>query len=214
MARTMKAVSDYGKKYMLDVEGTHFRLVATKEFWCGDYFVERGSKGGLVDSPDNLSQDGSCWITKDACVYGNARIEGDALITDRAIVCADAIVRGKSIISDDCQVCGKSIVDGDSVVAGSIELVNAKLGKDFGEDCKWTDDEGRLISDAYVEYNPRLGRFHVNNYSQPNHLIVNIKTVVIDGKDKREDETEEQYRKRKVKEHKNTYVEFCRIVGK
>ena len=106
MARKKKAVSDYGKKYMLEREGTHFRLVATKEFWCGDYFVMRGSKGGLVDSPDNLSQDGSCWVTKDACVYGNARIDGDAMIADRAIVCADAIVRGKSIIRDDCQVCG------------------------------------------------------------------------------------------------------------
>ena len=139
---------------------------------------------------------------------------GDALITDKAIVCADAVVMDNAVIRDDCQVCGKSIIRGNAVVAGSIELVNAKLGKDFGEDCKWTDDEGRLIPDAYVEYNPRLGRFHVNNYSQPNHLIVNIKTVVIDSKDKREDETEEQYRKRKVKEHKNTYVEFCRIVGK
>ena len=43
----------------------------------------------------------------------------------------------------------------DTTLDEQIELVNAKLGKDFGEDCKWTDDEGRLISDAYVEYNPR-----------------------------------------------------------
>ena len=195
MTRTIKAVSDYGKKYMLDLDGPHFRLVATKEFWCGDYFVKRGSKGGLVDSPDNLSQDGSCWITKDACVYGNARIEGDALITDRAIVCADAIVRGKSIISDDCQVCGKSIVDGDSVVAGSIELVGVKL------------------DGAMIKFCAKNGKLHINKYNQPNDLIIGIKTVVYKGMDKRNNESEDDYMNRKFKEHENTYKEYCRIVG-
>lgn len=209
-----KKVEENTPKFTVKREGCHFRLVALREFWCHDKYIKKGAQGGLIDNELNLSQEGSCWITKDACVYGKARVCGDALITDQAIVCADAVVMDNAVIRDDCQVCGKSIIRGNAVVAGAIELVNAKLGKDFGEDCKWTDDEGRLIPDAYVEYNPRLGRFHVNNYSQPNDLIVNIKTVVIDGKDKREDETEEQYRKRKVKEHKNTYVEFCRIVGK
>lgn len=196
MAKTNKVVSDYGKKYMLERDGAHFRLVATKEFWCGDYFVNRGSNGGLVDSPDNLSQDGSCWITKDACVYGNARIEGDALINDRAIVCADAIVRGKSIISDDCQVCGKSIVEGDSVVAGSIELVGVKL------------------DGAMIKFCTKNGKIHINKYNQPNDLIIEIKTVVYGGKNKRKNESEDDYMKRKFNEHENTYKEYCRIVGK
>ena len=195
MTKTKKVISDYGKKYILDRDGARFRLVATKEFWCGDYFVKRGSNGGMVDSPDNLSQDGSCWITKDACVYGNARIEDDALINDRAIVCADAIVRGKSIISDDCQVCGKSIVEGASVVAGSIELVGVKL------------------DGAMIKFCTKSGKLHINKYNQPNDLIIGIKTVVYDGKDKRENESEDDYRKRKFKEHENTYREYCRIVG-
>ena len=166
MARAKKTVAEDKQacqKYMLEREGTHFRLVAAKEFWCGDYFVKRGSKGGLVDSPDNLSQDGSCWITKDACVYGKARIEGDALINDRAIVCADAIVRGKSIISDDCQVCGKSIVDGGSVIAGSIELVGVKL------------------DGAMIKFCTKNGKLHINKYNQPNDLVIGIKTVACDG---------------------------------
>lgn len=199
MPRAKKIVAEDRQacqKYVLEREGAHFRLVAAKEFWCGDYFVKRGSKGGLVDSPDNLSQDDSCWITKDACVYGNAHIEGDALITDRAIVCADAIVRGKSIISDDCQVCGKSIVDGGSVVAGSIELVGVKL------------------DGAIIDFRAKNGKLHINKYNQPNDLIIGIKTVVYSGKDKRENESEEDYRKRKLKEHENTYKEYCRIVGK
>ena len=209
-----KKVEEHMPKFTVKREGCHFRLVALREFSCHDKYIKKGAQGGLVDNELNLSQEGSCWITKDACVYGNARVYGDALITDKAIVCADAVVMDNAVIRDDCQVCGKSIIRGNSVVAGAVELVNAKLGKDFGEDCKWTDDKGRLIPDAYVKYNPRLGRFHVNNYSQPNDLIVNIKTVVIDGKDKRKNESKDDYMKRKFKEHENTYKEYCRIVGK
>ena len=149
-----------------------------------------------MNQPVILSQDGSCCIAEDACAYGNSRIEDDALINDRAIVCADAIVRGKSIISDDCQVCGKSIVDGDSVVAGSIELVGVKL------------------NGAIIDFRAKNGKLHINKYNQPNDLIIGIKTVVYDGKDKRDNESEEDYRKRKLNEHENTYMEYCRIVGK
>ena len=199
MARAKKTVAEDKQacqKYMLEREGTHFRLVATKEFWCGDYFVKRGSKGGLIDSELNLSCDGTCWITEDACVYGDASVVENALITGRAIVCGKAVVGGDAIIEGDSQVCGRSRVFGGAIIGGSVELVN-------------TDIDGSII-----KYNPKAGTIHINKYNRPHDLVIKIKTVVIDGKDKREDETEEQYRKRKVKEHKNTYVEFCRIVGK
>ena len=199
MARVKKTVAEDKQacqKYMLEREGTHFRLVATKEFWCGDYFVKRGSKGGLIDSELNLSCDGTCWITEDACVYGDASVVENALITGRAIVCGNAVVGGDAIIEGDSQVCGRSRVFGGAIIGGSVELVN-------------TDIDGSII-----KYNPKAGTIHINKYNRPHDLVIKIKTVVIDGKDKREDETEEQYRKRKVKEHKNTYMEYCRIVGK
>ena len=199
MARVKKTVAEDKQacqKYMLEREGTHFRLVATKEFWCGDYFVKRGSKGGLIDSELNLSCYGTCWITEDACVYGDASVVENALITGRAIVCGKAVVGGDAIIEGDSQVCGRSRVFGGAIIGGSVELVN-------------TDIDGSII-----KYNPKAGTIHINKYNRPHDLVIKIKTVVIDGKDKREDETEEQYRKRKVKEHKNTYMEYCRIVGK
>ena len=199
MSRAKKTVAEDKQacqKYMLEREGTHFRLVAAKEFWCGDYFVKRGSRGGLIDSELNLSCDGTCWITEDACVYGDASVVENALITGRAIVCGKAVVGGDAIIEGDSQVCGRSRVFGGAIIGGSVELVN-------------TDIDGSII-----KYNPNAGMIHINKYNRPHDLVIKIKTVVIDGKDKREDETEEQYRKRKVKEHKNTYVEFCRIVGK
>lgn len=67
------------KKYELlkddtiDCEGiTLYRIRALKEF--GD--VKAGDIGGYVESEDNLSHDGDCWIYDDAMVYANARIFG------------------------------------------------------------------------------------------------------------------------------------------
>ena len=188
MPRAKKTVAEDKQacqKYVLEREGAHFRLVAAKEFWCGDCFVKRGSKGGLVDSELNLSCDGTCWITEDACVYGDASVVENALVTGSAIVCGKAVVGGSAIIEDDSQVCGRSRVFGCAVIGGSVELVN-------------TDIDGSII-----EYRPKAGTIHINKYNRPRDLVIKINTVVCDGKDER-----------KSKEHENTYREYCRIVGK
>ena len=188
MARAKKTVAEDKQacqKYILEREGAHFRLVAAKEFWCGDYFVKRGSRGGLIDSELNLSCDGTCWITEDACVYGDASVVENALITGSAIVCGKAVVGGNAIIKGDSQVCGRSRVFGGAVIGGSVELVNA-------------DIDGSII-----EYRPKAGTIHINKYNRPHDLVIKINTVVYGGKDKS-----------RFKKNVNTYKEYCRIVGK
>ena len=53
-----------------------YRIEAIKNF--AD--VHKGDKGGFVESEENLSQNGSCWIYDDAKVFGNANISGYAYI--------------------------------------------------------------------------------------------------------------------------------------
>ena len=188
MPRAKKVVAEDEQacqKYILEREGAHFRLVAAKEFWCGDYFVKRGSKGGLIDSELNLSCDGTCWITEDACVYGDASVVENALITGSAIVCGKAVVGGNAIIKGDSQVCGRSRVFGGAVIGGSVELVNAD------------------IDGSTIEYRPKAGTIHINKYNRPHDLVIKINTVVYGGKDKS-----------RFKKNENTYKEYCRIVGK
>lgn len=36
-----------------------------------------GALGGWIESEENLSQEGSCWVYGDARVYGNARVSGN-----------------------------------------------------------------------------------------------------------------------------------------
>ena len=70
------------KKYKLTDETfplighTLYRIEALKDF--SD--VKKGDKGGFVESEDNLSQDGDCWVYGTAKVYGNAKVHGNALL--------------------------------------------------------------------------------------------------------------------------------------
>ena len=47
-----------------------YRIEALKNFG----YVNKGQKGGFVQSEKNLSQSGICWIYEDAKVFNNAYI--------------------------------------------------------------------------------------------------------------------------------------------
>ena len=78
------------KKYKLTDEAiqhcgkTLYRIEALIDF--GD--VDKGDKGGFVESEENLSHDGNCWVYDNAHVYdnanvcGNAKVGGDAKVTN------------------------------------------------------------------------------------------------------------------------------------
>ena len=79
-----------GKKYKLTDEYITiddrklYRIEALKDFG----WVNKGDKGGFIESEDNLSQEGYCWV------YGNARVGGSAEVygTAKVVNNADYIV--------------------------------------------------------------------------------------------------------------------------
>jgi carbonic anhydrase/acetyltransferase-like protein (isoleucine patch superfamily) len=85
---------------------------ALKDF--GD--IRKGDWGGYIQSENNLSHDGDCWVyagahvfedarvTDEAKVYGHAKVFGKAQVYDRANV------RGKAKVFDYAQVYGNSDV--------------------------------------------------------------------------------------------------------
>ena len=46
------------------------RIKALRDFG----HVKKGNLGGWIESEDNLSHDGNCWVFDEAGVYGNARV--------------------------------------------------------------------------------------------------------------------------------------------
>ena len=108
------------KKYELipsDREGL-FRIKTLKNF----NNVKKGDIGGYVESEDNLSHDGNCWIFDNAVVRDKAQVCGNAIVWGDAVVCNNARVEdnakvwGDVRISDKAQVRGFAQVWGDAAV--------------------------------------------------------------------------------------------------
>ena len=70
--------------------------------------AEKGTLGGWIESEDNLSQEGNCWVCETAKVYGNAKICDNALIRMDAQVFDNAIIGGESFIADTAKVYGNA----------------------------------------------------------------------------------------------------------
>ena len=137
-------VSVIEKKYKLTKENidffgrTLYHIEALKDF--DD--VKKGDMGGYVQSENNLSQEGNCWIYDNAVVYdnaqvcGNARVCDNAWVYDNANVCGNARVFGSARVYDNArvfgnaQVCdnarivGNARVFGSAVVCGNAEIKN------------------------------------------------------------------------------------------
>ena len=78
--------------------------------------VRVGDLGGFIESENNLSHTGTCWISNNACVYERAWVFADAQI------CGNAHVFGGSQISGDAQICGNAQIFGNSVIFGDAHI--------------------------------------------------------------------------------------------
>lgn len=93
-----------------------YRIKALRDFVCNGTSVHAGDLGGYVESEDNLSHEGTCWVFGDARVYDSAKVYDDACISDSAEVSAYAEVYGKAIVSDYAVVSGLAKVYGTAKV--------------------------------------------------------------------------------------------------
>ena len=110
------------KKYKLTDESINFcgselyRIEALKDFSN----VKKGDKGGFVESEDNLSQHGDCWIYDDAKVFDNAIVYGNARVFNNAKVSENALVYGNAKVYDDAKIYGFArVYDGAMIFGGA-----------------------------------------------------------------------------------------------
>ena len=106
------------KKYKLTNESiifkgtTLYRIEALKDF--SD--VNKGDKGGFVESEKNLSQDGTCWVYDTAKIHGNAVIFGNATVYD------DVEVWGFANIYGDAEIYGQAEIRDNASVSGNVKI--------------------------------------------------------------------------------------------
>lgn len=150
-----------------------YRIRALKDF--SD--VKKGQYGGYVESEDNLSQTGSCWIYDNSIVGSGSRVIDNAVIKDSSrVICGsevsdDAVIEKgslideSSVVSDQSRVIDslvtnasyviyKSIVKEDSMIEQGSTVCNAVVGR------KAYIKNGAVIrfdissAEDYVVYNP------------------------------------------------------------
>lgn len=105
-----------GKKYSLlptnkvSPDGQQlFQIIAARDMFSIQ--VRKGSLGGHVTGPDNLSQDGTCWIDEGCAAYGNAVVDGDALLRNGSTIADNVVVTGNSYINAS-HLKGNIVVEG------------------------------------------------------------------------------------------------------
>lgn len=103
-----------------------YRIEALRDFAN----VKKGDRGGYVETENNLSHEGNCWIYNDAKVYGRARVFEDALIWRNSEVFNHAEVHGKAQIWGNAEVHGYSKVYDNAEVTDRAQVFG--LAKVFG----------------------------------------------------------------------------------
>lgn len=121
------------------------RIKALRDFECNGIQIRTGDLGGYIESEDNLSHEGSCWVFDSAKVFDDAKVYGDAcvsesaevsayaqvydqaLVSDQSVVSGYAKVYGEAKVSENGYVIGHSDVSGDVCVSGTSAVVDSTV---------------------------------------------------------------------------------------
>ena len=86
--------------------------------------VKAGQIGGYVQSTNNLSQNGNCWVDPCAKVYGNASVDGNAFIGGKSSVFGYAKVNGNAQVIGNVSVYGYATITGEAQICGYIDIAD------------------------------------------------------------------------------------------
>lgn len=89
---------------------TLHRIKALIDFEFNGIKVKQGDLGGFIEKKSNLSQGGNAWVSDDACVSDDARVNGNAWVSD------DARVSGNAWVSGNARVSGNACVSGNDYI--------------------------------------------------------------------------------------------------
>ena len=127
---------------------TLYQIQALKDF--SD--VKAGDLGGYVESIDNLSQEGDCWVYyiawvfDNAKVFGNAQVYGNAVIYNNAKVCGNAMVFDKAKVFGNAEISDNARVYGDAWISDNARVHDRAIVR----------GKARMTGNAMINGNARL----------------------------------------------------------
>ena len=104
------------------------RIVALKDIVDdkGNVIVHKGDRGGFVESLDNLSQEGTCWIYDDTCVYNGANVSDNAQLYGKVEVFNFSSILGNVTLKGKVKV-KRSKISEDAKVFDNVNLINSNV---------------------------------------------------------------------------------------
>lgn len=122
-----------------------YRIRALKDFESHGRKIRKGDLGGWVESEENLSQRGNCWVFDQSEVYGNSRVYEDAIIRNDSIIRDNAQIHGNAHISD-CDVNDNANIYGDFYANRSSIESNANIRGNFYVDSVYFGKDAYITS--------------------------------------------------------------------
>ena len=126
---------------------TLYRIRALKDF--AD--VKKGKLGGWVQTEDNLSQEGYCWVYNNAKCMDNARMYDNSTMFDRSEMHDNTIMYdysrmyGNSAMYDYSRMFSNSLMFGNSELKGNAKLYG-KLVSSVDDFIEINNPDGRLVT--------------------------------------------------------------------
>lgn len=91
--------------------------------------IEKGSRGGFIESEKNLAHSGDCWVAGNAFVYDNATVKDNAFVCKNAQIFFFACIRGNAVVEDNARVTGAAVVRDNAYVYDNAFIEgNARVG--------------------------------------------------------------------------------------
>ena len=159
------------KKYELTGETIKYkgytlhRIKALKDIVINtEITIKKGNLGGWIEKEYNLSQDGNCWVSGKAKVFGDATVKGCAYVSDYVEVHGNAIIRdnskvygyadvyGHSWIGDKSEIFGNAAVHGEAFVNGYAKVYG--YADVYGH--SWIGDKSEVYCDTKIYGNAQI----------------------------------------------------------
>lgn len=110
-----------------------YRIIALRDISTNSCYIKKGEIGGFVESYDNLSQEGNCWIEKNSYVYENAKVVEDSIIQSSSYVYGFSMIKGSAITNSniqDCCISDSSVTESklnDCTITNESEIIKSNI---------------------------------------------------------------------------------------
>lgn len=95
-----------------------YRIESLKDFKD----VKKGDLGGYIESEDNLSQKGDCWIYDKSFVLSSAKVIDNAIVKNGSVLQSSAIIRNNALVSN-VNISVPLVLSGGAIVKSPFDFI-------------------------------------------------------------------------------------------